>query len=79
MTVQFVFLDATNGLPGKVIFQKEYSRSIPLNEPTTAGLMAGWNEALTQITTEISSDLQPSKTGTQEQEFPSTIMEWLHL
>jgi len=79
MAVQFVFFDATNNLPGKVIFQKEYSRSILLNEPTAAGLMAGWNEALTQIIAEVSSDLQPAKTGPQGQEFPSRITDWLHL
>jgi hypothetical protein len=56
MAVQFVFFDATNGLPGKIIFLKEYSCNIPLDEPTAAGLMAGWNEALTEILAEVSSD-----------------------
>jgi cholesterol transport system auxiliary component len=62
-TVQFVFLEATNGIPGKAIFQMEYSRSVPLNAPTASALMAGWNEALAKITAEVSSDLRSVKTG----------------
>jgi cholesterol transport system auxiliary component len=62
-TVQFVFLEATNGIPGKAIFQTEYSRSVPLNAPTAFALMAGWNEALAKITAEVSSDLRSLRTG----------------
>jgi len=41
ITVRFVFLDAANGVPGKAILQREYSRSIPLSAPTAATLMKG--------------------------------------
>ncbi len=58
LTIRFVFFDATNGIPGKVIFQRVYARSIPLGEPTAAALMAGWNEALTGIVAEVSSDIR---------------------
>jgi cholesterol transport system auxiliary component len=57
LTIRFVFFDAPNGVPGKVILEQEYSRSIPLNRPTAAALMEGWNRALTEILTEVSSDL----------------------
>jgi ABC-type uncharacterized transport system auxiliary subunit len=56
LTMRFVFFDATNGVPGKAIFQQEYSRSLPLNAPTAAALMEGWNQALAEILAEVSSD-----------------------
>lgn len=56
LTIQFVFFDAVNGIPGKAILEKEYSRSVPLNAPTAAALMAGWNHALAEILAEASSD-----------------------
>lgn len=56
LTVRFVFYDALNGVPGKVILEQEYSGSIPLGAPTSAALMKGWNQALAEILTEVSSD-----------------------
>jgi ABC-type uncharacterized transport system auxiliary subunit len=56
LTMRFVFFDATNGVPGKVILQQEYSRSIPLSAPTAAALMEGWNQSLAEILAEVSSD-----------------------
>lgn len=56
LTVRFVFYDAPNDVPGKVILEQEYSRSIPLGAPTSAALMKGWNQALAEILTEVSSD-----------------------
>lgn len=58
VTIQFVFFSAPNGVPGKVILQREYSRRIPLSAPTAAALMEGWNQALTEILTEVSSDFR---------------------
>jgi len=63
ITMQFVFFDAPNGIPGKVILQQAYSRSIPLSAPTAAALMKGWNQALTEILAEVSSDFRRSETG----------------
>ena len=65
LTIRFVFFDASNGLPGKVILQQAYSRRIPLDAPTAATLMDGWNRALTEILAEVSSDFRRSKTGEQ--------------
>ena len=70
LTIRFVLLDATNGIPGNVIFQKVYARSIPLGEPTAAALMAGWNEALTGIVAEVFSDVRYQKRESTEMTSP---------
>ena len=58
LTIRFVFFDATNGVPGKAIFQQEYSRNIPLNTPSAAALMDGWERALSEILAQVSSDFR---------------------
>ena len=58
LTMRFVLFDATNGVPGKAIFQQEYSRSIPLSTPTAATLMDGWERALSEILAQVSSDFR---------------------
>ena len=62
LALQVTFFDATNGLPGSVILQRDYSRRIPVNSATAAALMAGWNQALVGIVEEVASDLC-SRTG----------------
>src|SRR5882724_11778771 len=61
LTMRFLFLDATNGLPGKVLLEREYARSIPLKSATPEALMEGWNQALTQVLTQVTSDVQRSE------------------
>ena len=61
LTIQFVFFDAPNGVPGRVNFQKDYSRRILLDAPTAAALMAGWNQALAEILAEVSLDFRRSE------------------
>jgi cholesterol transport system auxiliary component len=56
LTIRFVFFDAVNGIPGKVILDQEYSQNVPLNARTAAALMEGWSHALAEILTEVSSD-----------------------
>ena len=56
LTIRFVFFDAVNGIPGKVVFEQGYSQNVPLNAPTAAALMEGWNHALAKILTEVSAD-----------------------
>jgi cholesterol transport system auxiliary component len=58
LAMQVIFLDATNGLPGKVILQKNYSRQILMKSATSAALMEGWNEALVEIFADVASDLR---------------------
>jgi len=62
LTMCFLFFDATNGLPGKVLLEREYERSIPLKSATPAALMEGWNQALTQVLTQVISDIRHSET-----------------
>jgi uncharacterized lipoprotein YmbA len=61
LTMRFVFFDAPNGVPGKVIFQQEYSQRIPLSAPTAAALMQAWNQGLVEILADVSSDFCKSK------------------
>jgi hypothetical protein len=49
LAMSFVFFDATNGLAGNVILQKEYRREIPLKAATATALIDGWNQALAQV------------------------------
>ena len=63
LRMHFRFFDATNGLPGKVLLEQEYSRSIALKSATPAALMEGWNLALTQVLTQVFSDFQRSESG----------------
>jgi len=63
LTMRFVFFDATNGVPGRVIFQQEYSQNIPLSTPTAAMLMDGWERALSEILAQVSSDFRHLETS----------------
>ena len=58
LALQITFLDATNGMAGKVIFQKNYTRTIPMKSATPAALMEAWNRALTEIFDEMASDFR---------------------
>ena len=57
LTLRFTLLSATNGMTGQVLFQKAYTRSLPMDSASPVALIHAWNQALTEITTEISSDL----------------------
>lgn len=61
LTMQFLFFEATNGVPLKLLFQKEYSRSTPIGKPNAPALMKGWNQALTEILAEAVSDYRLAK------------------
>lgn len=56
LAMSFIFFDASNGLAGQVLLQKNYERRIHLQARTAAALMAGWNEALKQITGQVETD-----------------------
>lgn len=58
LNIRFVFFDAPNETPGRVLFQKSYSRRIPFKTRTAAALMTAWNEALAQILTDVAADLK---------------------
>jgi len=58
LAMHFVFFDAPNGLPGKVILQRDYSGRIPLKARTAAALIEGWNQALAQILGSATEDFR---------------------
>ena len=58
LSMQVIFMEATNGMCGRVIFQKDYSRQIPVKAASAAALMEGWNQALTEIIAEAASDFR---------------------
>jgi cholesterol transport system auxiliary component len=64
LAMRFVFFDATNGVPGKILFQREYTRDIPLKARTAAALIEGWNQALAQILDSVASDFGQSDMAT---------------
>ena len=62
LTIHFLFFDAPNAIPGRVLLEREYARSIALNSATPGALMEGWNQALTQVLTQVISDFRHSET-----------------
>ncbi len=63
LTMRFTFFAATNGIATQALFQKEYSRALPISAPSAAALMQGWNQALTEILDTVLSDYRQAKTG----------------
>jgi ABC-type uncharacterized transport system auxiliary subunit len=62
IAMQVIFMEATNGMSGRVILQKDYSRRIPVKSATAAALMEGWNQALVEILAEMASDVRNRET-----------------
>jgi hypothetical protein len=58
LSLRFVLLDSPEGIPGKLAFEQEYSRRVVLKARNAHALMAGWNEALSQILAQLGSDLR---------------------
>jgi hypothetical protein len=65
LTIRFVFVDALDGIPGKIILAREYSRSEPLDERTASALMNSWNRELGDIFTELNRELSDNLLGTE--------------
>jgi hypothetical protein len=60
--IHFLVFDAPNAIPGRVLLEREYARSIALKSATPDALMEGWNQALTQVLTQVISDIRHSET-----------------
>lgn len=58
LAMQVILTDAKNGLPGKVILQRDYSRQIPMKSTAPEALMAAWNQALVEIFADVASDFR---------------------
>ena len=58
LTLRILLFDSPNGVPAKLILEREYSRRIPLKARNPEVLIAGWNEALAQILAQFDSDVR---------------------
>jgi hypothetical protein len=56
LSLHVLFTDATNGIPGDVIFQRNYSRRIPMTSMAPTALMDAWSQGLIEIFAEVVSD-----------------------
>jgi cholesterol transport system auxiliary component len=54
LSLSLVLFDAKKG---NVLFQKEYSRHLPVSQNTAAAIVAGWDQSLEKIMDEFASDL----------------------
>jgi cholesterol transport system auxiliary component len=61
LSLSLVLFDAKTGNGAHVLFQKEYSRHLPVDQNTAAAIVAGWNQALGEIMGELASDLEHLK------------------
>jgi cholesterol transport system auxiliary component len=58
LAMQVIFVKAKNGLPGRVILERCYSRRLPVKSATPGAFMEGWNQALVEIFAEVASDFR---------------------
>lgn len=63
LTMRFTFCEATNGMAAQPLFQKEYSRTVPIDAPSAAALMKGWNQGLNEILAEVLVDYRQSRSA----------------
>jgi len=66
LALRVTFLEAIDGLPGKIMLDQNYSRRIPMKSTTAAALMEGWNQALAGIFAEVTLDFRRQATGNPE-------------
>lgn len=57
LELKFIFSSAEADPGQAVLLSKEYVRAIPIQERTAPALVAGWNEALIGILSEVTTDL----------------------
>ena len=58
LSLSIALVDAKKG---QFLFQKEYSRHLPVDQNTAVAIVAGWNKALGEIMGEFASDLKHLK------------------
>jgi hypothetical protein len=63
LTLRILVFDAPNGVPGRLIMEREYSRRIPLKGRNAEALVGGWNEALAKILAQFDSDVRSLPTA----------------
>ncbi len=57
LTVRLILFDSADANAGKPLFQKEYSRRVPLTQNTAASVVTGWNQALAGIMVDAANDM----------------------
>lgn len=70
LVMQVTFVEATNGLAGREILQRKYSRRIPMTSTAPAALIAGWNQALVGTLVEVASDFRHQTIHEQRHDDP---------
>jgi len=61
LSLRFVFFRAKAGAPNEVVLDQSYTRHLPLARNSAADVVAGWNQALTEIMTQVAADLAAAK------------------
>lgn len=61
LTMRFTFFGSESGQLTDVQFDRSYTRRIPLTENTAVSVVAGWNQALAEIMTEVTAQLATAK------------------
>ena len=64
LSLRFLLFDSGTGQEQKLVMRKDYTRRVQLKEQTAAALAAGWNQALTEIMTEATSDISSARMKT---------------
>jgi len=61
LTMRFLLFDSEKGSLSDVRLERSYTRRILLTENTAASVVAGWNQALAEIMTEVAAQLAGPK------------------
>jgi cholesterol transport system auxiliary component len=61
LTMRFIFFRAKQDSPNGVLLDRSFSRRIPLTENTATAVVAGWNQALAEIMSEVAANLAAPK------------------
>jgi ABC-type uncharacterized transport system auxiliary subunit len=64
LSMRLLFFEGPTRQPEKLLLQRDYSQRVSLPEPTAAALVAGWNQALSQVITQAGSDLASARAKT---------------
>jgi cholesterol transport system auxiliary component len=63
LSLRMIFFEARNFSVSQVVWQKDYSRRVPLKSNTAADVVAAYDQALAEIMTEATSDLASTSKG----------------
>ena len=61
LSLRMNFFSVEHGKPGKLFFQKDYSRHLLVKQNTAAEVAAGWDQAFAEIMAEAAADVIAAK------------------